>query len=69
MMSNMYLSIALSSLLILGGMGLMSTYIAFNNNLRWNYLQYPEYATFLTVHQWNRMWLNTKDPTFQGRPA
>jgi len=52
-----------------GGMGLMSSYIQYNNNIHWNYLQIPERATFITSHQANRMWIDTKDPTYQGRPA
>ena len=52
-----------------GGQGLITTFIGFNNTLRWNYLKVPEYATFITVHQWNKMWLDTKDATFSGRPT
>jgi len=52
-----------------GGMGLMSTYINYNNNLHWNYLKLPERATFITNHQANRWWIDTKDATYQGRPA
>ncbi|MBI2764790.1 MAG: hypothetical protein HYX53_02635 [Chloroflexi bacterium] len=47
----------------------MATYINYNNNVHWNYLQIPERATFLTSHQAYRMWIDTKDPTFSGRPA
>jgi hypothetical protein len=50
-------------------MGLMSTYTNFNNTLSWNYLKRPEYATFVSVHQWNRMWIDTKDPSFSSRPS
>jgi ABC-type transport system substrate-binding protein len=52
-----------------GGQGLITTFIGFNNTLRWNYLKVPEYATFITVHQWNKMWLDSKDPTFSSRPT
>lgn len=52
-----------------GGMGLMFTFANFNNTLIWNYLKVPEFATFLTAHQANRTWINSKDPTFAGRPA
>jgi ABC-type transport system substrate-binding protein len=52
-----------------GGQGLITTFIGFNNTLVWNYLKVPEFATFLTQHQWNRMWIDTKDPSFSSRPA
>jgi hypothetical protein len=52
-----------------GGQGLISTYISFSNTLIWNYLKVPEFATFITVHQWNKMWLDTKDPTYSSRPT
>ena len=52
-----------------GGMGLMFTFANFANTLIWNYLKVPEFATFLTAHQANRTWINSKDPTFPGRPA
>ena len=52
-----------------GGQGLINTYITFGNTLIWNYYKVPEFATFLTVHQSNRMWIDSKDPSFAGRPA
>ncbi|OAI41991.1 hypothetical protein AYO38_03425, partial [bacterium SCGC AG-212-C10] len=52
-----------------GGMGLMSTYTNFNNNLAWNYLKRAEWATFVTSHQFNKMWIDTKDPTYSSRPT
>ena len=52
-----------------GGQGLITTFIGFNNTLRWNYLKVNEVATFLTSHQNNKMWLDSKDPTFAGRPT
>ena len=52
-----------------GGQGLITTFIGFNNTLRWNYLKVHEFATFLTQHQWNKMWLDTKDPTWSSRPT
>lgn len=52
-----------------GGQGLMSTYTNFNNNLAWNYLKRAEWATFVTSHQFSKMWIDTKDPTYQSRPS
>jgi len=53
----------------LGGRGRMHTFAGFNNTLIWNYLKVPEFATFITSHQASRTWINTKDPTFAGRPV
>lgn len=52
-----------------GGQGLITHYISFSNTLTWNYLKVPEYATFITVHQWNKTWLDTKDATWSSRPS
>jgi ABC-type transport system substrate-binding protein len=52
-----------------GGMGLMCSYIQYNNNIHWNYLKIPERATFITSHQANRLWIDTKDATYSGRPT
>ena len=52
-----------------GGQGLITTFISFNNTLTWNCLKWPEFATFVTSHQGNRAWLDTKDPTFSSRPG
>src|SRR5688572_10430707 len=35
-----------------GGQGLITTYISFSNTLIWNYLKVPEFATFVTSHQY-----------------
>jgi hypothetical protein len=51
------------------GQGLMNHFITFSNTLTWNYIKVPEYATFITVHQWNKMWMDTKDATWSGRPS
>jgi hypothetical protein len=52
-----------------GGQGLITTFIGFNNTLVWNYLKWPEFATFVSAHQANRAWIDTKDPTFSSRPS
>jgi peptide/nickel transport system substrate-binding protein len=52
------------------GMGLASTYINFNNTLRWNYYKTVETPTFVASHQVAKQhWIDTKDPSFTGRPA
>ena len=52
-----------------GGQGLIHTYISFNNTLIWNYFKVPEFATFITAHQANRTWIDTKDSTYSSRPT
>jgi ABC-type transport system substrate-binding protein len=52
-----------------GGQGLIHTYLSFSNTLVWNYLKWPEFATFVSSHQANRAWIDTKDATFSSRPG
>jgi ABC-type transport system substrate-binding protein len=52
-----------------GGQGLIHTYLGFNNTLIWNYFKVPEFATFITSHQYNRTWIDTNDSTYSSRPT
>jgi ABC-type transport system substrate-binding protein len=52
------------------GLGISETYASFTNTLRWNYLKVLEQPTFVASHNIARQaWLDSKDPTFTGRPA